>query len=89
MKAVWGLFIEHRRLQNLTQSQAGQVLGVSQTTISDWELLNKLPEWHELPKIAAFLRITPEELAAYIAKNFLPALPQDVINTAKCGKISA
>lgn len=60
-----GSFIaELRREKNLTQAQLGEILGVTNKTVSRWECGNYMPDLAVIPLLAAELGITVNELIA-------------------------
>ena len=52
-----------RANQGLTQEQFGKMLGVSKTTIYEWERGLHYPDDKNLKKLADFMDLTPDELA--------------------------
>ena len=48
--------------QNLSQEQLGKILGVNQTTISQWLLGKKKPSYDSIMAIYKNFGITPNEL---------------------------
>ncbi len=52
-----------RANQGLTQEQFGKLLGVSKTTIYEWEGGLHYPDDKNLKKLADFMGLTPDELA--------------------------
>lgn len=52
-----------RANQGLTQEQFGKMLGVSKTTIYEWERGLHYPDDKNLKKLADFMDLTPTELA--------------------------
>lgn len=52
----------YRRQQNLTQEQLGEILNVSNRTVSKWESGVALPGVDQIPDLAAALRISPDQL---------------------------
>lgn len=52
-----------RANQGLTQEQFGKLLGVSKTTIYEWERGLHYPDNKNLKKLADFMDLTPDELA--------------------------
>ena len=52
-----------RANQGLTQEQFGKMLGVSKTTIYEWERSLHYPDDKNLKKLADFMDLTPDELA--------------------------
>lgn len=64
-QAKIGSFIaELRREKNLTQAQLGELLGVTNKTVSRWECGNYMPDLAVIPLLAAELGITVNELIA-------------------------
>ena len=57
-------FKYYRRATNLTQIEAAEKLGVSNTTISMWETGETLPNPRLLPAIAKLYHCTVDELLA-------------------------
>jgi DNA-binding transcriptional regulator YiaG len=49
--------------QNLTQSQVGQIIGVSECCITNWELGHAKPEVRYIPHIIAFIGYCPYNTA--------------------------
>lgn len=52
-----------RANQGMTQEQFGKMLGVSKTTIYEWERGLHYPDDNNLKKLADFMGLTPDELA--------------------------
>ncbi|MBT0938949.1 helix-turn-helix domain-containing protein [Streptococcus lutetiensis] len=52
-----------RANQGMTQEQFGKMLGVSKTTIYEWERGLHYPDDKNLKKLADFMDLTPDELA--------------------------
>jgi transcriptional regulator with XRE-family HTH domain len=52
----------HRRRRGLTQRQLGELAGVAHTTVQRLEALNRGAYPQTLRKLAAALRVAPEEL---------------------------
>ena len=52
----------NRRRMNLTQEQLAEILGVTNQSISKWELGLSCPDITMLPKIAEFYSVTIDEL---------------------------
>ena len=69
-----GSFIaELRKEKNLTQAQLGEILGVTNKTVSRWECGNYMPDLAIIPLLAAELGITVNELIAgqrFTEENF-------------------
>lgn len=58
-----GKFIaELRKKQNLTQAQLGELLGVTDKTISKWERATRAPDISILNKLSSILNVTTTEL---------------------------
>jgi transcriptional regulator with XRE-family HTH domain len=53
---------EWRKSKWLTQEELGDLVGVSITTISSWELGAKQPRFKNLRALAAALGITPDQI---------------------------
>ena len=54
--------IEARKAKGLTQEQLAKILGVTQGAVSQWEKGISHPSYEMLPKVAAALEITLDEL---------------------------
>ena len=62
---VIGQRIKHyRELNQLTQSQLGEMIGVDQRAISSYETGERTPPLNRLPKLAECLDVTVYELLA-------------------------
>ena len=57
---------EFRRKYRITQRQLGQVLGVSQTTISAWEHGRNEPDIGSIFVMADYFDVTPKKLMGYV-----------------------
>lgn len=51
-----------RKEKGLRQTEFGSLLGISQTTVSDWENEVYLPKTRDLPRLAHVLGVRIEEL---------------------------
>ena len=67
----WTIFVEARVHRAMRQEDAGDVLGVSQTTISEWETLAVAPQKKYWERIANFVGISTPDVAREVAQNFL------------------
>ena len=58
-----GQYLKEKRLEkNLTQSELGEKLFVSDKTVSRWETGNTLPDASLLPQLADILGVTTDEI---------------------------
>lgn len=56
----------------MSQEQAAQYFGVSQTTISAWETKARTPEMFYVPRLSDFFDKTRAEVLEDLSENFLP-----------------
>ena len=61
-KQIGSFLAQLRKEKNLTQSQLGDLLGVTNKTISRWENGNYMPDLALLPELSRILDITINEL---------------------------
>lgn len=69
---TWRTFVERRNALNMSQEQAAQYFGVSQTTISAWETKARTPEMFYVPRLSDFFDKTRAEVLEDLSENFLP-----------------
>lgn len=62
MKAIQ----KYRELAGMTQAMLAEKIGVTQSTISNWECGERKPDIYALKKIAYALSCTTDELLAYV-----------------------
>lgn len=60
---------ELRRLRNLTQEQLAVSLNISPQAVSKWEMGASYPDMTMIPTLAAFFRVTLDELFDFDVKN--------------------
>ncbi len=56
------LMIAYRRRHGLTQKALAGLLGVSMTSVADWEQGRKFPEWHSLVRLADLFGLSTEDI---------------------------
>ncbi len=54
--------IRLRKLRNLSQQDISSLVGVKQSTYSDWESEKTHPSTRFIPKISEILQVTPNDL---------------------------
>ena len=60
--AIGNFIAQKRRAQNLTQEQLGEMLGVSNKTISKWENGKYMPDYGIIQELCSALNVTLPEL---------------------------
>ncbi len=55
---------EYRKLQNMTQAELAERMGVGRTTVTMWESGGRLPYTAQLPQLARVLNCKIDELFA-------------------------
>lgn len=68
-KQIGLLFKELRKKKSLTQVQLGELLKVSNRTISRWETGNNLPDHSILPELATLYVVSIDDLLAGESRN--------------------
>jgi transcriptional regulator with XRE-family HTH domain len=58
-----------RQRARITQVKAAEALGISQVTVSSWELGRTRPQIEDLPRVARVYRTTVRELVAFLDKD--------------------
>ncbi len=61
-RAIGSFIAQKRHVQNLTQEQLGEMLGVSNKTISKWENDKCMPDYSIIQKLCSALHVTLPEL---------------------------
>lgn len=61
-RAIGDFIAQKRRVQNLTQEQLGEMLGVSNKTISKWENGKCMPDYSIIQELCSALHVTLSEL---------------------------
>ena len=61
-RAIGSFIAQKRRGQNLTQEQLGEMLGVSNKTISKWENGKSMPDYSIIQELCSALHVTLPEL---------------------------
>ena len=59
---IGGFIAEERKAQNLTQAKLGELIFVSEKTISIWENGKGIPDTNSLPKLCELFKISINEL---------------------------
>ncbi len=71
---TWGDHIRKRRLDlGLLQKEVAKIIGVSASTITNWEVHRTEPAFWHLPKIITFLGYAPETEAKTLGERIVAA----------------
>jgi transcriptional regulator with XRE-family HTH domain len=57
--------IRLRKIRNLSQQAISSLVGVKQSTYSDWESEKTYPSTRFIPKISEILEVTPNDLFGF------------------------
>ena len=75
-----------RRQQKLTQQQLADLVGVSRTTVINWEMGKNIPDSQNVFNIAQALKVPVSALICKEDKDYPPLFPEKIISAAFSGK---